>query len=517
MRKLIVWLPILIGIFQVIGCLPKGSENNISLNKIVVKTNVSQIDNDSDLSAQQKAEAIAQEAEKLMTASGFMFANELVNKALSYDSTNFRAQLLGALLSPEMKMQGVLKRSSTIFSHTKSGKELRERIGQTLGRNDSLKTFLNNAESYDIKTEKDVQSLLGSIQQERENLRVFLSKNKDKKITLNVPILTSNKVKVVTRVNFVEGTDTLLEIKTATDSDQEKFESISNWEYITTNLMYMRSMIYTYCTTRIANDGEYETACNESINYEQKPVTLVRPDFEAAEQVAAGAVIQMIIANAYNTEGAISVLEEFKDEDSSALAREIKKRNDAYDKYNSTDHYSHDVFARRSALDLISEKQNLGKGLNLKDLEYINTLGANAIPAIRIALQNQKRWCPAGQFQNQQREGYLLARGACLSSTLAGNIISDIEEGLSGKDSKFKVYNNKEDSFVDVAVNSQKFIGGSLNDLQSLKASFDDFGRIQFEDQSASGVITSDNLNEIVKALSNKTENQQHLYEVEKK
>jgi hypothetical protein len=123
----------------------------------------------------EKAEEIAKKAEFLMTKQGFLQAADMVDLALKQDPTNFRAQLMKAMLGPVLEMKGMNVRVKPLFEKDKNLLELyKSEIEKDKAKPTSaFKDFLYDGKP-DITTEEQLQASMDTFTEKLDELRVFL-------------------------------------------------------------------------------------------------------------------------------------------------------------------------------------------------------------------------------------------------------------------------------------------------------------------------------------------------------
>lgn len=219
----------------------------------------------SDAPADTKAEQLALAAEQLLTPSGFIYADMILDMALSLDANNKRAGLYKSFLASSMATKGILARIKPLAEKdAKSKKKLEEIISKM--QEGALKNFLLDGKA-DIKDEKDAQAFADSVINGMGKFRSFLKANKNLEIELNIN------------------------------------------DYITAS---SRSYSYeSYCNTYPVGNGDYETNCwvneEDSTNNMNSKVSLNRADIEALQHISAGYQIYGSVLNSYSVAGAIKV------------------------------------------------------------------------------------------------------------------------------------------------------------------------------------------------------------------
>lgn len=219
----------------------------------------------SDAPASSKAEQLALAAEQLLTPSGFIYADMVLDMALKLDPNNKRAGLYKSFLASSMATKGILSRIQPLAAKDpKMKKKLEDMIAKM--QEGSLKKFLLDGKP-DIKNEKDVQAFADSVINGMGKFRQFLKKNKNLEIELNI----------------------------------NDYMSVAN-----------RSYSYeSYCNTYQTSEGNYESNCwvneEDSTNNIASKISLNRADIEALQHITAGYQIYGSILNSYSVSGAIKV------------------------------------------------------------------------------------------------------------------------------------------------------------------------------------------------------------------
>jgi hypothetical protein len=133
---------------------------------------------DPTLDSGQKSESLARVGEKLSTPSGFMYAEEVLDLALSYDKTNFRAQFYKKLNAPVVALKGAMARltpAAKKFSPQVQRDFLQAR--REFAINPSIDRFFNVGPK-DIVNESQVQALVDQVLAKQDGLRTFLRDSK---------------------------------------------------------------------------------------------------------------------------------------------------------------------------------------------------------------------------------------------------------------------------------------------------------------------------------------------------
>ncbi len=215
--------------------------------------------------ASVKAEQLALAAEQLLTPSGFIYADMILDQALQLDPANKRAGLYKTFLAGSMATKGILARIKPLADKDpESKKKLADMIAKM--QEGSLKKFLLDGKP-EIKDEKDVQAFADSVINGLGKFRQFLKANKNLEIELNV-----------------------------------------NDYMLASGRTYSSS---SYCNTYPTSNGNYETDCytneEDSVNNTPAKFSLNRADIESLQHITAGYQIYGSLLNSYSVSGAIGV------------------------------------------------------------------------------------------------------------------------------------------------------------------------------------------------------------------
>jgi hypothetical protein len=163
------------------GCSGSGDADK----KAVVDTNA--IANSSKLTTAEKAAEMADAGEQLMSAQGFLYAEQIFDVALSYDSQNQKAGFYKRLLAFIMTDQGIIKRLEKVSSRTESSRISYQKMiwGFSKTPESNLTKFLLKDGGAAIETESDIQGYFESKVLALENLRQWLRQNKQASFKLN--------------------------------------------------------------------------------------------------------------------------------------------------------------------------------------------------------------------------------------------------------------------------------------------------------------------------------------------
>lgn len=244
-----------------------------------------------------KAEKLALAAEQLLTPSGFIYADMILDQALKLDPKNKRAGLYKSFLAGSLATKGILARVKPLADKDPESKKKLEEIISKM-QDGSLKKFLLDGKP-EINNEKDVQAFADSVINGFGQFRQFLKANKNLEIELNVN------------------------------------------DYMTSS---GRSYSYSsYCNTYPTGNGNYETNCStyeeESSNTTPSKFSLNRADIEGLQHITAGYQIYGSLLNSYSLSGAIGVAKNAanRDKPTSQIWKELardadfgKLRNDVF-------------------------------------------------------------------------------------------------------------------------------------------------------------------------------------------
>lgn len=158
--------------------------------------NVQAIVDDKSIDDVTRAERLSLVGEQLATPSGFMYANEVLNLALAFDSKNRRAQIYKHLLAPELLLKGVIARLEPVRGQFSS--RVRENFDAFVSKvhlNKSVDKFFNDGRP-DLTNESSIQMLVEKIRAKQNNLRVYIASMKDTTIQLQ-PLINNRPLEVV--------------------------------------------------------------------------------------------------------------------------------------------------------------------------------------------------------------------------------------------------------------------------------------------------------------------------------
>ncbi len=254
------------------ACTSKPKSKMIDMNSIAADQTLSPID---------RAEQLALAAEALMTPTSFMYADLVLDQALSADPKNKRAGFYKAFNADKMSLKGILSRLKPIATATAEGRrsynELLEQIP-----NHAVRTFLL-AGPEDIKNEKGIQAFTDELAAAYAKFRTHLKTNKDTELTLNL----------------------------------NDWGGGAAFEHATRT-----------CVTEQIDRGVYEIKpCDNS---KVLQVSLNRADNEMLQQMVAGLEVYLAMYTAYDMTGAIATSEKFKNKKASnkQITRELMRYKD---------------------------------------------------------------------------------------------------------------------------------------------------------------------------------------------
>ncbi len=242
------------------SCIEGGSKAKVGKMQINTSSIIS-----SDAPASSKAEQLALAAEQLLTPSGFIYADMVLDMALELDANNKRAGLYKSFLASSMATKGILARIKPL---AEKDPNMKKKLEETISKmqEGSLKTFLLDGKA-DIKSEADAQVFADSVINGMGKFRQFLKANKNLEIELNIN------------------------------------------DYITAS---SRTYSYeSYCNTVSTGNGNYESDCwvneEDSTNNMKSKFSLNRADIEALQHISAGYQIYGSLLNSYSLSGSMKV------------------------------------------------------------------------------------------------------------------------------------------------------------------------------------------------------------------
>lgn len=169
-------------IMSLTACGVKEKEKLGNQEKLVIQTK-----------PQMNADELVDAAEQLVTPYTFMLADKVLDQALEKDPTNVKAQFYKNFLKRLMVLKGIYSRVRPIITENGNIAEHNRSISNL--PNSPLKKFLLEGKD-DLKTEADMQNFISEYEQALEDLHVFLIRNADAEITLNLnPYLFEKEIK----------------------------------------------------------------------------------------------------------------------------------------------------------------------------------------------------------------------------------------------------------------------------------------------------------------------------------
>lgn len=171
-------LPLIVAL-SFAGCAKKNDSSKSTID-------VSTINNNSNLTPEQKATELADAGEQLFSAQGFVYAETVMDMALAADPKNPKAGFYKHLLAFVSTDRGILKRIQKLAARTQATRESFEQIAWQMDKmpESNLFKFLMDPSQKDIQTESDVQAYLESKVNALENLRQWLRQNKQSSFKL---------------------------------------------------------------------------------------------------------------------------------------------------------------------------------------------------------------------------------------------------------------------------------------------------------------------------------------------
>ena len=168
----------LAGTMLVSACAPSskntpGVESESSVNVAALRA-------DSSLTSEQKAERMAEAAERLLTPTSFMYSHDVAELALSFDPTNRKARLLKAFLAPTMELQGLYGRIEPLMkTQPDQYVEYAKGVAQLRRMNpeSSLTRFILDGPA-DIATEREFQEVVARFTNKLNEFRLVLKELK---------------------------------------------------------------------------------------------------------------------------------------------------------------------------------------------------------------------------------------------------------------------------------------------------------------------------------------------------
>jgi hypothetical protein len=136
-----------------------------------------------------QAEQLALAGERLVYGTGLMYADSVFDEALKYDAANVRARFYKAMLAPVMKLKGAVARARPLTDRLPPYERDRYQQWTMSIPQGDINDFLTDGQP-NIRTEKDAQDLVRSIQASYRDMRQTLGDLRDKPLTLHtlVPV-----------------------------------------------------------------------------------------------------------------------------------------------------------------------------------------------------------------------------------------------------------------------------------------------------------------------------------------
>lgn len=312
----------------------------------------------------KQAKILINQAERLMVPAGIVYASDLVNTALKYDPSNFKAQFYSRLLAPTMELQGLHRRLKEIAEENASdmtGYNSRTALYNKGG----MGAFLLGGSQPAFKNERDIQKTTDRVVQRLDELRQFIRRSKSQKI--KVPFVANLKRKEVT----IPGGFTY-----QTDYEVDEIMELCNVEQV--------------------KKGVFKIApCSI---YTHKLVEISRTDWELLQGSTAGLEAYLVLASAYDLSGGLGVYA--KREKASRQSPFIKK-----------------ALSNDTVFSTLKTHRDFGKLRNENKLFLVPELGSDTLSAFKWLKGVEKDLCrqnESGQLVSQRREGYLFGLGACI-------------------------------------------------------------------------------------------------------
>lgn len=240
--------------------------------------NVAAIRADSSLTPAQKAERLATAAERLVTPTSFMYADEIASQALEIDPQNTRARFWRAALGPAMAGRGLVARIEPLAKkNSRRWMEYRKAVGSIRQHpeKDVVQFLLDGPK--DIANESDVQEFVAVVTSKLDKARETMKEIKE--------------TELVVRLNTESLKQAAMDRK-------------------------VRS-----CRVTTSGNGVYQFEnCEFSEAYE---VRLNQADFEMIQQSIAGYQVYLTLLNSIDLSGAFAVAERGTDASPEQVAREL--------------------------------------------------------------------------------------------------------------------------------------------------------------------------------------------------
>jgi hypothetical protein len=249
----------------------KSSSSSSSSHHI----SVGNITSDTTLTPKEKAEKLALAGEQLVTLTGFMYAGDILDTALTLDPLNKRAQFYKSLIGAPLKLKGILTRVKPLIKDNPEAQKSYDEVVANIP-NGGLKNFLFNG-SENIRTEKDVQAFLDEIYSAQDKFRTFLKNNRTTELTLN-----------------------LNDVGLLKQSMKETLES---------------------CYIEQVGSGSYDIKnCDLS---KVMQLELNRADLESLQHITAGTQLYIMMYNSYDISGSVKVMRELQNSNSNTTSQEV--------------------------------------------------------------------------------------------------------------------------------------------------------------------------------------------------
>lgn len=164
--------------FGLSACAPKnqsvlGGSNGV-LNLVSIQAN-------KELSNQEKAERLAEAAERLLLPGSFMYSHDIAEAALAIDPENRKARLIHALTAPAMELKGIFTRIEPLAKSKPAQYGEFKRFTRDLKRSNpesAVTRFLFDGPK-DIHTEREFQEVVARFTAKLDELRLTLKNLKN--------------------------------------------------------------------------------------------------------------------------------------------------------------------------------------------------------------------------------------------------------------------------------------------------------------------------------------------------
>jgi hypothetical protein len=217
---------------------------------------------DSNLVPDQKSEELAKAAENLLTANGYLEANETASLALKQNPQNVRAGFIKAMTDIVVVMKGMgvrlnplVKQNNKLNDFYQSG--LKEFIS-SVNKPELQKIIMDGKE--DITSENDLLEVIDSLIEVFERLRVYAKANKSEELTIKAYPLLAKEL----------------------------------------NTRFAKS-----CELKLTKQFEYDITCPD--NSTRFEVTLNRADFEELQFMSSFYILYFALINPYDLSGGLKV------------------------------------------------------------------------------------------------------------------------------------------------------------------------------------------------------------------